>query len=495
MLYESNRGLRVVDCSQKAARYGVRKGMPLAEASALVGKSERQTEKLHSLPYDPAVDRAALEKLARFSERFTPLVGLDTALPPESLLLEITGCERFFHGPAALAQQIQSNFQEQGYRVRVAVAGTVGGAWALSHYACSGSQEGKPLVVLEQLEAMLYPLPVACLRLTTAIVQTLQQLGIFTVGQLAALPRDGLASRFGSELLLRWQQALGEVSEVVQPYRGLPDLHAEWDFEAPTGRLPLVEQVSHRLLEQLISRFPAGYGAQQLTLTVHGVDGRQNQVNIEVYTPAACGHHWSQLLRLRLEPVRLEAPVGKVSLHVRRLAPLETRQIELFAGTTRERPEELADLLDRLSSRLGRQAVLRARPVAQAQPEHACQYLPVLQEGKEKSSRRPRAKKAGFSESTTVDECWQHRPAKLAPDPVPVTVVSVVPDGPPLRIRWSSRDDRFLRIWGPERIETGWWRGPKIARDYYRVETEQGNHLWLFRQRDDGRWFVHGWFD
>ena len=44
-------------------------------------------------------------------------------------------------------------------------------------------------------------------------------------------------------------------------------------------------------------------------------------------------------------------------------------------------------------------------------------------------------------------------------------------------------------------IETGWWRGPHVKRDYYRVLTQTGRRAWLFRERDSQTWFLHGWFD
>jgi protein ImuB len=76
-----------------------------------------------------------------------------------------------------------------------------------------------------------------------------------------------------------------------------------------------------------------------------------------------------------------------------------------------------------------------------------------------------------------------------------VQATSIVPDGPPIRFTWRGREHRVARWWGPERIETGWWRGPHVRRDYYRVDTTTGERLWLFRERPGGDWFVHGVFE
>jgi protein ImuB len=87
------------------------------------------------------------------------------------------------------------------------------------------------------------------------------------------------------------------------------------------------------------------------------------------------------------------------------------------------------------------------------------------------------------------------RPVRLWPRPEPVQVLSVIPDGPPARIDWAGASYRVVRAWGPERIETGWWREDEVRRDYYTAATDHGSRFWVFRRRDDGRWFLHGLFD
>ena len=64
-----------------------------------------------------------------------------------------------------------------------------------------------------------------------------------------------------------------------------------------------------------------------------------------------------------------------------------------------------------------------------------------------------------------------------------------------MHFRWDRRDHRVIRSWGPERIETGWWRDAPICRDYFRVVTQTGQHFWLFRSFEQAAWFIHGAFD
>ena len=87
------------------------------------------------------------------------------------------------------------------------------------------------------------------------------------------------------------------------------------------------------------------------------------------------------------------------------------------------------------------------------------------------------------------------RPTLLLAEPRSIRVISTAPQGHPQRFRDLDGEHRVARSWGPERIETGWWRGPSIRRDYYRVATETGPHCWLYRDLITREWFLHGWFD
>jgi len=90
---------------------------------------------------------------------------------------------------------------------------------------------------------------------------------------------------------------------------------------------------------------------------------------------------------------------------------------------------------------------------------------------------------------------FAHRPLRMFPRPIPIQVVTVVPSGMVQRFHGAGVDQAVVRCQGPERIETGWWRGADIQRDYFMVETSQGTRWWIFQRLDDGRWFLHGCFD
>jgi protein ImuB len=160
-------------------------------------------------------------------------------------------------------------------------------------------------------------------------------------------------------------------------------------------------------------------------------------------------------------------------------APLQTWQPELFEPSHSESRRQVGLLVDRLSSRLGSEAVVRAVPKAAAQPELAFWYEPL----------------AGVSRRTTKQR-WKSlpRPLRLESEPIPLEVLSVVPNGPPIQFQFHGQH-RVAHAWGPERIQTGWWRGRSVQRDYYRIETTSGRRFWLFRCLSDRKWFLHGAFD
>jgi protein ImuB len=196
------------------------------------------------------------------------------------------------------------------------------------------------------------------------------------------------------------------------------------------------------------------------------------------------------------------------------------RQQELFVtDLARDRQRHLAELLDQLTSRLGTDGVVRARRVSDAQPEQVCRYEPILLSG---ATTRVGEARLGNTSATSGSRAARRgqqaplsgrrrrhrapqperaavvtfrRPLRLARKPLAVEAWSVVPDGPLLRFRWMGGEERVARSWGPERIETGWWRGRAVRRDYYQIETTTGRRYWLFRRLDDRRWFLHGWFE
>lgn len=459
-------------CSRRARQLGLRQGVTLAEARAIVPEVAVHEE-------DPEADRAALLELAGWAEQFTPLVGLEDGPTPSSLLLDVTGCAACFGGESQLVTAVQAGFVEQGWDVQVALADTVGAAWALAHfgrplpYHCRPGESGFALP----------PLPVAGLRLPPAVLAQLQQVGLTWIGQLAGLPPAALASRFGSEVCRRLDQAWGRLAEPLTVHRPLPPIEVRQELEHPTSRREEVLAVMQSLLEAAAGALRRRCrGARRLDCVLQLEEGGTVTVALELLRPSQWSDRWLAMLRCKLEGWQLASSVCGCAVRVACEEPMPEAQEDLYASGLLVRSWEWTGLAESLSHRLGRECVSRPQLVADPQPEQAFRLVPVT------TALPP----AGEPVDWTV---LRHRPLWLWPQPRPLTVLALTPPGTPLVVRTGGTDHRVRHAWGPERIETGWWRGLDVRRDYYVVEITTGVRWWIFRRLDDGRWFWHGCFD
>lgn len=426
---------------------------------------------------------ALLKRLARWCRRYSPIVGLEEAGAPEALLFDITGCAHLFGGEESLARLVLREITRLGLTAHVAIADTIGAAWATTFLAARKNHRSPVVIPAGKQALALRRLPVEALRLGSGVAESLRELGLCTIGQLSQLPRETLPARFGPELLLRLDQALGEVPERVVPERPEEPAEARWGSEEPIDQALAIEAVLRRLLGRVLRRVAArGEGIMQLELSLAGAARKPARISIGSLRPTLRRGHWLDLIRLQLERLPLSGGVVDFRVWAAATAPLSESQPDLFGdGEERDSRRELSVLLDRLSSRLGRRAVLQPELRADHQPERALAFQPVIGAANFKPRRR----------EVPTPRC---RPMRVMRQPVRVAVTSVVPDGPPIRLRWGNAERRIVHCDGPERIETGWWRESPIRRDYYRVDLEGGERHWLFRALDDGGWFLHGDF-
>lgn len=480
--------------------------MPLSEATALGNQYEsppRASSKkaqFHIEPHDPFEDRKTLEEVAVECHRFSPLVGLAEEDPVETLLLDVTGIAPLFGGEPMMNQQIEHAFLQQHLMVRMGLGDTVGTAWALAHYAgMRGTHQPQPMEVRFTHPTTncsgLLELPVAALRLPPAIVETLNRLGLERIDDLIRLPRNELKARFGAILLQRLDQALGEQPEIISRIHSPADFIVEWLFEHPVTQQSVIQQVIRQLIERLcFLLLKQDIGSLQLSYRLTCQDSKSVTFEVGCYRPSTDARHLWKLTAMLLERLVVREPVTSISIYSTRHDRLNQRQKELF-GDDSVRGSSVrghsvhwdsplvASLIDRMTGRLGRQAIVRCILQSDPQPEKAYRYEPLIGDSK---SRKRNHHRSPFS---PLD-----RPLHLLAEPVALENYQVAANGSPSRFQYGGEQYVVSRHWGPERIETGWWRQRGVQRDYYRVETTQGFRLWVFRALQDGRWFLHGVF-
>jgi protein ImuB len=588
--HDVRRGKFVVACSVRAQRQGVRIGMPLAEASALLGTSGL-------FAYDPLADRDALARLAVACEAYSPLVfledeGSESIGGPSCLWLDVQGVASRFGGERALAQKILLQFRQQRYAGRVGIADTFGAAWALAHFdplsrelvapgiagvddtrpharrhprqaaprhlrgkspppatephrpsiapTNPGEPSGSPPSTaatttarprqqsqVERIQiaapgnsaAALARLPVEALRLHHDTVRLLHDLGVIRIDQLMALPRSGLAARLGDEVLRRLDQVRGQSDELLQAHHPSQEMIAHWQAEHATSKRDAIQCVVQHLCQHLADLLAhRQQGALQIdawlrwqTAVVMDTDSselselpRSNsqsadfpptdspspsvRIRVGTFRPTANGAHLWELFQLQLESLVVPGPVSEIKLVAVTTSPLEAQQQMLWSDHGgAQRIRQLAHLIDRLSNRLGPSAVGQPRLRTGNLPEHAYELKPLT--GSAAMGKRVQH----TANSLCPPSAAGQRPLQLWPRPQAVTVTCNA-EGHPCQFIDSERTHRLIACWGPERLETHWWRGPSVRRDYYQVESERGERYWLFQELVKRHWYVHGTF-
>lgn len=479
---------RVKTVNRAAAERGIRPGAKRATALALAAE-------LLVAEADATRDAAALRAVAHAALAFTPAVCLQGE---QTVLLEVQPCLRLFGGVAALRQRLAEALAPLQHRVCIAAAPTALGAALLAqwHPRDRGCLvEGTHATQLPALQRLLDDAPVWLLGPGREHWEALQGMGLHTLSDLRALPRGGLARRFGTPLLDDLDRALGLQPD---PRRWL-ELPAVFDSRLELfSRAENTEQVLHGA-SVLLARLVAWAQARQsrvAAFTLRMLHERQRralaeptELHVELAEPALDPAHLQLLLRERLARVTLAAPTLELQLSCRDLVAAPAPNAELFPTRASE-TEGLTRLIERLRARLGDEQVTRLLPVADHRPERASRLVPATGGG-----GLPAAALA--SVAAALAELQRsplplHRPAWLLPEPVPLAEAAEEPapllDGRPL-----------LLLSGPERIETGWWDGDTIARDYYIAEAHDGSLVWIYHgrlgtPRGEPNWYLQGRF-
>jgi protein ImuB len=479
--------LRLEALCARAREVGLAPGMMLADARAMVPALQ-----VHAA--DPAADARLLEDLAAWCERYTPYVALDRSHEHAAgggLWLDVTGCAHLFDGEAALRANLLARLRRQGLTAAAAIADAPGAAWAVARYSET------PIVPPGGARVALAPLPVAALRLDPDTVQMLERLGLERIESLYPLPRRALVARFGDALTTRLDQAEGLVDEPISPRPPPPAHRAQLAFAEPIAQADALAPVTRRLLAELCSGLAAAsLGARRLALAFYRVDNSTAAVAIGTSRPCRDARQLERLFAEKLEQVDLGFGIERALLEAAVVEPLlpEPLAWRAMGAGDLDQTRDLAPLVDRLSNRLGPDAVSQLAPRASHIPERAQERVLALSPG------------AGAPFVTRgLHGPAPSRPLRLLARPEPIDAVAPLPDEPPVLFRWRRALHKVAAVRGPERLAPEWWREPgtdpaTATRDYFAVEDTEGGRFWLFREglylagAAMPRWYLHGLF-
>ncbi len=492
--------LHVLLANSQAQALGVRNQTKRATALALAPD-------LLMLERDPAREQQALEQIACWLLQFTPSISLlpplsntgkaqrnrpSTSLPRCGLLLEVEPSLRLFRGLDSLLSQIRSGLHTLGFSTQIACAPTARGAWLLSLQS-----DGVLAQDQSQLNARLAALPLHLLDSAAPHRDTFESIGTRTIKELQLLPRAGLARRFGHELLNELDQALGKKADPRAWFEAPPSYSARLELLADIENADALLFASNRLLMQMTGWLTALHAAvRSFELQAVHDDLPATQMPIRMTEASRDLDRMLGLLRERLAVTKLPAPVHTLILICGEVVPLSLPNQELFP-TPRSTQESLGRLIERLQTRLGRPQIQRLcvmqdhRPEAAYRLEEIDQTFEIASPAVKPQSDGTQTKPTSAPENTSAlsPQTSLPRPLWLLRTPVPISERNNRPYwGSPLNL-----------LAGPERIETGWWDGALVQRDYFIAEDDANVLYWIYRERlgstDPGKgWFMQGRF-
>jgi protein ImuB len=459
---------RIVACDGRAAALGVYSGLALNTALGLAPR-------LESLVRDPRRERAALQRLAGWAGQFTPRVSL---APPEALLLEVRGSLALFGGVDALQCRVRKGIAELGYTAQLGVAPTpLAALWR------SRAGEEQAVIEAHALAGQLGPIPLAHLRWPETVAKSMHEMGLRVIADCLRLPRDGFARRFGAERLADIDRALGRRPDPRPDYRPPTRFTAQLELPMAVQALDPLRHALALLLGELCGFLRArdgGIQVLQLSLVHHEIP--VTQVSLELAQPQRASAHLLDLLMTRLERVALPAPVLSLRLRSGPVLCADPQAPELLGERTKQATSP-PQLIERLRARLGSKAVHGLDPLPEHRPEAAWRLTePDMGAA---SSRDLGPASRSRVQAAPAAMCDRDRPLWLLPTPRPLELT----EGHPYL------EGRLDLLRGPERIETGWWDGADVMRDYYVASNPQGVRLWIYRERrTPTAWYVQGFF-
>jgi len=461
-----------------AARAGLKAGMALASARAVVNA-------VHVVEADLPADRAMLEAIADWCDRYSPFVALDA---PHGLLIDITGVDHLFGGEQAMLDTIRRTFRAQGFLCYGAIAGTEAAARALARFA-SGT-----IAAPGDDAATTAPLPTAALDLDEKAPHALVRAGLKTIGMVAERTRNELMARFGKEMVFKLERALGKREKPISPRRILPAYAAERRFAEPVVSEDFIAESILGLATSLTDVMEErGQGARLLEASFFRTDGAVRRIAVETARPLRDPAVIAKLFRTRLDALTDPLDPG-FGFDLVRLAAVQAERLVPESVGLDAKPDEekeIAYLIDRLAARFGSHRMLVFQPQDTHIPEAAGVAVPA-------------------QHADDTDLKWDardaaeppRRPIRMFTHPEPVEAIAQFPDGAPASFQWRGVRHRVTRSEGPERIAMEWWQtyDHKPTRDYFRVENEAGQRFWLYREglyvheTMQPHWFMHGLF-
>jgi len=412
---------------------------------------------------------AVLQRLCMHAQQFTSFVSIEA---PNALLLEIKGSLKLFGPPEALHASLDACWRRLELPAHSATApSTLAALWL----ARGGPPPAAPPVIedLGALAGRMAELPIACTAWDMAHLQTLRAMGVTLMGELLRLPRAGLARRLGPAAVQELDIALARQPAPRRAFVPRERFRERCDFDTEVEHAAYLEKAAEPLIVRC-ARFlrERQAGVQKLHLKLRHRTQAATAVHLGLASITSEHRRLMDVLTQKLTRLELSAPVRGMELISGSLQPLSAASLDAFAAAAGGGGRDTApQLVERLRARLGEKAVYGVALIPEHRPEAAWRRVHEL---------RP-ALAACVGGHAADRGAGMLRPVWLLEVPLPLASGL-----------WLEQ--------GPERIESGWWDGKGVARDYYiarrisGARQSDGAKLWVFQERQSKHWYLHGMF-
>jgi protein ImuB len=454
----------VVACANESARTaGIREGQAVAAAKALAGE-------LRVLPRDAPGEIEALQRLAGWAGQFTPMVSVDG----QGIVLEVESTLKLFDGHAKLTAALKRGVRDLGFHATLGVAPTPLAARLFARAEVRGLQV-RSCLALQDLRERLADLPLFLLDWPEKTLARLTDLGVLRLRDMLDLPAEGVAKRFGPEIVLTLERLMGRVADPRAPYAPPPRLRTRLELPAEAEGVEALLFPLRRMLAEFEGCLRGrGAGVQHLAVTLEHGRRKHTRLDLDFASPEREADFILSIAREKLGRLTLSAPTIALALRAEALLPYTPRAAAWLPGP-RENAVDRERLIERLGARLGRERVFGIAIADDHRPEKGARF--IFPDSR-KLNPAPFSREARGAMHTPRPAWLLHRPQRL-----------VTENGHPT---FQGALDLTA---GPERIEAGWWDGEEVCRDYYVATNPRGETYLIFREhRNLAAWYVHGVF-
>ncbi len=470
----------IVAASPNARLDGVRRGLTAVTAVALAPEVMiREVE-----PASLARAQAALEEAVRSCAPVFESTGMGV------IYATFAGLDRRYEedGEGGLLDDLRDAALREGLPARTGMAGTRFAARAAAIMEGRLPSWGRRSIQVPpgQERAFLAPLPLEVLPDASELLESLGQLGLHTLGDLAALPGEGVARRFGPRGVQLQRLARGEDRAVLIPTPERQRFRQIGHADAPIVTTDALGAFVRPLIDALCLELDeASLAARSVRWSWTLEGGARTAGRTVSASPSAVARLWDELLTLSWAQQSLLAPITGVEIEGEDLGLRPTKQENLVGARTGP-PGALNLSLAHLHAEVGAESLgsLRIREGLAPEARQDLRPFSVMESGRSREELWVADRRAHGA----LTPAWRRFDP---PEPLEVDLR----DNRPVGLRTRLGRVGVLRTLGPWETSSGWWQeGKGRRRRHFQVEVEGGT-AWIVLDPAGGTWSLDGWMD